>query len=124
MGALKIDEISARTLPALDRVFLSGDADKMLDIIKQTNGEPLKRLTLAAVSRHTSMGGALDAKEGPNRPLLEATLLEEFINFNLTNFDEAYVAETIADALDHVGDNGMQLVLTFSILRYNSYDNA
>lgn len=124
MGALKIDDISARTLPALDKVFLSGDLDRMTDILAQTKGEPLKRLALAAVSRHKFIGGALSPSAGSREPLLEAQLLEEFINFNLTSFDDKYAVDAITEALEQVGDTGMQLILTLSVIRYNSYDNA
>jgi len=118
MGVLKIDEISARTLPALDKVFLSCDDEKMTNILTQTKGEPLKRLTLAALSRHRFLGGELTS------PSNTAALLEEMIGLNLTSLNEERTARVISNTLDHIGDNGMQLLLTYSILRYNSYDNA
>lgn len=120
MPALTIDPISARTLPALDALWLAGDEkslDKLEDIIMATDGPALKRILTAAISRHMFVGRDVHLmKEGPAR------LLEMLIEANLTSRDAAATQANIAEALDRAGEGGLKVLLSRSLTRYNMVD--
>jgi len=116
MGALVIDALSAKTLPALDSMFRkSGGTDVVTDIIMKTDGEPLLRLVLAALSRHRYF--AFEESDGNEK------LLEMLIDYNFKGGDPEKVREGIVVVLERAGVNVQRILLAQSIARFNIYDN-
>ncbi len=122
MPALTIDPISARTLPALDKLWQAGDEkslDKLEDIIMATDGPALKRILTAAISLHIFLGRDVDKMaEGPAR------LLELLIHENLVtgNVDPERAQKAISLSLDRAGEGGLKVLLSRSLTRYNLVD--
>jgi hypothetical protein len=94
MSKLELDPISARTLPRLDALYRDGGEealDKLVDMLMATPPEPLRRLTLAALSRLSyPLTLALDAPE--------STLIQGMVDLNLED-----KAESISFLLDRIG---------------------
>lgn len=103
---LKMDEISAKTLPYLDQLYLNGDTEKLSEILDKTPNEALRRLTLAAVSRlkHLQPAGI------SNDPLV--LFVEELVKMNLFNS-----ADEIPMVLDAAGSAEKSVLFTL-IIRY------
>ena len=108
---MEIDPVSAKTLPYLDKLYNDGDMDKLARLVNETAAAPRRRLTLAAIARHTkpAYGDPVNSNV--------ALLLEELIDLNLSDNGES--ANVI---LDVVG-SAETLLLTVSIIRYNIYDS-
>lgn len=110
---LEVDSTSARTLPFLDSIYKSGDMKKLAELIANTPADARRRLTLAALARNLRRA---PAGEPPNNNA--AKLVEELILMNFSGN-----AELIPQVLDQAG-SGERLVLTVSLMRYNSYDSV
>lgn len=116
MVALLMDSISAKTLPILDKLFENGEEERLVDVLHKTEGAPLRRLTLAALSRNIKPAGDTTVSSS------ESQLLEKFINMNLSNNENDTVSQKINDTLDYIQENGERSILIRSIIRYLSYD--
>ena len=110
MPKLQMDATSAKTLPYLDKLYASDELDKLTEILVSTPAEPLRRLTLAAISRHTVLAPAdLDIPSNAGK------LLEELIKMNLKGD-----GDLIDEVLDVAAANGEVMVLTISLARWFS----
>lgn len=112
MTTLTVDPISAKTLPALDRLFES-DKDKLTSIIMATEAVPLRRLLLAAIARNQLLGEV-------NDPNLSSTMsfLERLIRINLIGDPSTLTLANFNELLDEVGINAERLMLSAAITRY------
>jgi hypothetical protein len=83
MTRLALDSLSAKTLPHLDTLYREGRRQKLRDILRETPAAPLRRLTLAAVARHTELmpPGSAPSTEAARK-------LEELIGLNLAGAGE------------------------------------
>ncbi len=109
MPKLELDPVSAKTLPYLDKLYAEGNIDKLTEILTSTPAEPLRRLTLAAISRHTVL-----APVDLEIPSNSVKLLEELIKMNLKGD-----GDLIAQVLDVTG-NGEVSVFIVSLARWYS----
>lgn len=113
MPVLEVDAISAKTLPALDRIFET-DKDKLTDIIMKTEGAPLRRLLLAAIARNEYLGYEDDPKLSNT-----AKLLETLIRDNLLGVPHPAAIARMNAVLDTVGPPVERVMLSAAITRFN-----
>lgn len=116
MGAITVDSLSARTLPALDKIFWDNDLQKLEDLIMATEEAPLRRLTIASIARHTLL------PDGVKEPGVEQ-ILNNLITFNLTmasNDPEPIIGSLV----DSLGKNGQRQLLAASISVFNIRENV
>jgi hypothetical protein len=118
MSVLTLDLTSAKTLPALDKLFSDSAMDrvKFAQLISKTTGAPLRRLMLASLSRH-SFEGQDQAELGD-----VSKLMESLISTNLRSDNEKEDEVYITDLLHEFSDETVQVMLFMSIARYNTYD--
>lgn len=109
MPKLEMDAVSAKTLPHLDKLYADAELDKLTEILSSTADEPLRRLTLASLSRHTHLAPAdLDISSNT------ALLLEELIKMNLKGD-----GDLIPIVLDEIQPSGAEvMVLVMPLARY------
>jgi hypothetical protein len=110
MTKLKMDNVSAKTLPYLDS--LVKNQDKLDEVLNQTEGASLNRLVLAAISRNIVPAGGEVSEEYIVAAFLERTIVE-----NLQGDDENLLA-----VLESVNDSAKRMILSLSINRFITYD--
>jgi hypothetical protein len=114
MSALIVDAISAKTLPMLDNLYAT-DTKKLENIIMSTPAEPLKRLLLASIARQTVLGYPMD----PNLTIA-SRLIEVLIHNNLLSVPGDTNEADAEKAIMTAGEASQRLLLTISIIRYNT----
>lgn len=110
MAKLKMDEVSAKTLPYLDG--LTKNQDKLDEILSKTEGASLDRLIIAAISRNIVPAGGEMSEEYPVAAFLERTISE-----NLQGSDE-----NLLFVLKSLSESGKRNLLSLSINRFVIYD--
>ena len=115
MPVLTIDEISAKTLPALDALYNKGEDNKLANIISSTAGEPLQRLLLASIARQTFLGRTETFEALPK----VAHLLEILIWNNILGNPTQQEINEIVEPVIVAGEASQKLMLSISIARFN-----
>jgi len=116
---LVVDEISAKTLPALDALYNAGSDEsktKLTNIIMKTEGKPLRRLLLASIARQKVLGFANDPRLSP-----EERFLEKLIQTNIFSIHNPRFEDEINEVLDIMDDGVSRILLSGSIARYNFF---
>lgn len=112
MPVLTMDEVSAKTLPLLDRLVQT-DKSKFLELLEKTDGPALDRLILASIARINHIGYVQ-----PGQPKA-VNLVEEFVRSNLlTNVDEDEVRMELVNILRILETPVKRSMLAAAILRF------
>lgn len=113
MANFILDEISAKTLPALDAMLDSDNRDRAFALVDKTSGASLARLVHAAISRHRVIGATMPQQK--NAHFLEAAIIANIHN-SAANHIEAVRSK--------LSDEDRRSVLKLSLLRFKIIDKA
>lgn len=111
MSRFVVDSVSARTLPALDKLYVT-DKNKLDAILERTPREPLVRLFKASLARNI-VPGFVDPELGD-----AAALVEILIHNNLLSRDGDNNEKEFDATVEQLTDNILRYLLVISLARF------